>query len=206
MRTFDPDIEDQLDDGRIDRRDALVFILEEGTFGFFANGTGTLTWNIEGVDVDFVGAGSLIKMEVSETDMQQTQNTIEVTLASRYEVDGEVVELISADALQSIEAMNWYRRPAIVGRFWINEAGQVIDFEQRARCEIHEIVHDEDETSGAVLVGRLNTLDVFRKLVDAKTRNNELQKLIDPDDRGLDAVSKMTTEKVYWGRRDPGAL
>ncbi len=206
MQTLDPDILAQYAAGRIDRRDALIFYLDEGTFAFYAGGRGTLTFSVGGAPVDFVGSGSLISVSMSGEDVQQTQDAIEVEVASQYEVDGTLVELISTEALTSIEAMSWYRRPAIVGRLWIDNDGAVIDFEQRARCEIHEVLHVEDKDRGFVLRGVLQTIDVFRRIVDAKTRNSEFQALIDPADKGLDAVSQMATDTVYWGRKDPGAV
>lgn len=206
MRTFDPDIEDQLDSGKIDRRDALIFVLDEGTFGFVAGVMGTLTFNVGGVDVDFVGAGSLLSLYVPESDVKQTQEAVEVSISTKYEVDGTLVELISVDALSGIEDLSWYRRPALVGRLWVSDAGGVIDFEQLRRCEIHEILHTEDDAKGYTVTGRLQTVEVFRRLVDAKTRNGELQQLIDPTDRGLEAVSKMATDTVYWGRKDPAQI
>jgi hypothetical protein len=206
MRTFDPAIEDQLDSGKLDRRDALIFILDEGTFGFVAGVRGTLTFNVGGIDVDFVGSGSLIELDVPESDVQQTQNSLEVSICSKYEVDGVVTEIISTDVLVGIEALSWYRRPAIVGRLWISEGGQIIDFEQLMRCEIHEVLHEEDDDKGYTLKGVLQTVEVFRRLVDVKTRNTEFQATLDPTDRGLEAVSQMATDTVYWGRKDPNPI
>lgn len=206
MQTLDPDITAQYEAGRIDRRDALIFYLDEGTFAFYAGGRGTLTFSVGGVPVDFVGSGSLLALSLAGEDVQQTQDAIEVEIASKYEVDGQLVELISTEALSSVEAMNWYRRPAVVGRLWIDDGGSIIDFEQRARCEIHEVLHVEDKDRGFILRGSLQTVDAFRRIVDAKTRNSEFQALIDPLDKGLDSVSQMATDTVYWGRKDPGTV
>jgi hypothetical protein len=207
MKTLDPDILAQLDAGRIDRRDALIFILDEGVFGFFAGGRGTLTFNVGGIDVDFVGSGSLIDISMQQDDVQQTHSSIEVSLCSMYEVDGELREIISADLLVGIEQLSWYRRPAIVGRLWINDAGGIIDFEQLARCEIHDVAHVEDDEKGYTLTGVLETVDVFRQLVDAKTANTEFQQsTVDATDRGFDHVSRMATDQVFWGRKDPAVV
>ena len=113
----------------------------------------------------------------------------------------EIVELFSSGLLQGIEQLTYYRRPAIVGRFYISEAGQVIDFVQLAKCEIFSIVHDEDDKNGYTITGVLNTVSAFRKMRDSKTRNKELQALIDPTDRGLDNIGVVTKDKVYWGAR-----
>ena len=201
MRTYDPDIEAQLDAGRIDRRDAVLFVLDEGAFGFVSGVVGTLPWN----SVDYVGSGSLLGIEMGESDMAQTNSGIEVTLSSHYEVDGVRTELFDTGLLQSIEQMSWFRRPAIVGRFWIAESGTIIDFEQRARCEIHQIVHQEDDEKGYTIRGILENVNVFRTLVDAKTRNSQFQALIAPGDTGLDGLSVVATDKIYWGRRPPEA-
>lgn len=199
MRTYDPDIQEQFDTGRIDRRDAILFMFDEGNFGFFAGGSGTLPWNGD----DYVGAGSLAKVTVGGSDTSKTQESIEIVLASKYEVDGEVVELFTKEELEGIEAFSYYRRPAILGRFYISEAGQIIDFVQTARCEVHAIEHDEDDRQGYSLRIVLEGLGAFRKHVDAKTRNKELQAQIDDTDRGLDNVGTIVNEKVYWGGKPP---
>lgn len=206
MRTFDPAIEAQLDSGKIDRRDALMFVLDEGIFGFVSGVRGTLPFNVGGIDVDFVGSGSLISMYLPESDIRGTQEAVEVSISSKYEVDGNVVEVIKTDTLSGIESLSWYRRQAIVGRLWISEGGSVIDFEQLRQCEIHEVLHTEDDERGYTLTGRLQTVEAFRRIVDAKTRNGELQASIDPTDRGLEAVSRMVTDKVVWGRKDPAVV
>lgn len=198
MRTYDPDIEAQLDAGQIDRRDAVLFILDEGAFGFVSGVVGTLTWN----DVEYTGAGSLLSIGMGESDFG-TQSSIEVSLSSHYEVDGVRTEVFDNGTLQTIEQMSWFRRPAIVGRFWIANTGAIIDFEQRARCEIHQIVHSETADSGYMIKGILENINVFRRLRDSKTRNAEFQKLVDPTDRAFDALSVVATDRIYWGRRPP---
>lgn len=194
MRSYDPDIEDQIDDGRVDRFQAVMFALDEGNFGFFSGGVGTITWGL----IDFIGAGSLISIERPSEDLAQTQESYEVVVASTYEVDGQRYELFEEGVLEGIENLTYYRRPAIIGKFYIAEDGSVIDFVQDARCEIHSIVHEYDD-NGLVLRGILNNVGVLRTQVDAVRRNKTFQKQIDSSDKGLNLLGVVRSEKIDWG-------
>lgn len=199
MLAVDPDIEEQLNTGRIDRRDAVLFMLAEGNFGFFAHGSGTLSWG----GYDFVGAGALLSIKKAPDTLEQTKEAFEVSVATRYEVDGETVDVLSTEELIGIEALTYFRRPALIGKLYINPAGQVIDFVQERRCEIHAIVHDDDDKKGYSINGILYAAGTLRQNAEGKTRNALFQAQIDATDKCLNHASKTRTQTVYWGARKP---
>lgn len=201
MRTYDPDIQAQLDAGRISYRDAILFSLDEGEYGFFSGGRGTISY----AGLDFVGAGSLIKFSIPGEDTSLVSAAIEVSLSSHYEIDGVLTQLFDDEVLAGIESSNWFRRPAILYEIWLNEDGEVIDLVQRARREIHQIKHVQDQRNGYTITGVLETPSIFQKLVQRKRRNSSLQYQIDPDDLSLEFIATVRDEKIYWGKRPEGA-
>lgn len=196
MKTFDPDIQAQLDAGLIDYRDAVLFALDEGNYGFFSGGRGSVTFG----GLTFVGSGSLIEFSLPDENTSLASAPIEVSLSSHYEVDGVVTRIFDDATLNSIEDSNWMRRPAIIYEIWFDADGQVIDLVQRARREIHQIRHTEDPKRGYTITGVLETPSVFQTYVEYKRRNSSIQKLIDPTDKGLEYTSTVRNEKVYFGR------
>lgn len=202
MNVFDPSIGAQLDAGRIDRRQAVLLNFDEGSFGFFAGGPGTLVWN----GINYVGAGGLITVQLGQEDVSQTQESVEISISSKYEVNGQSMELISVGVLQGIEAMTYLRRPATVGKFYISPAGQIIDFVPDMLCEMHGIYHEEDDKNGYVLRGVLNNIGSFRAQVDSLARNSDLQAQIDATDNALNMLSISVVEKIYWGSKPPAPV
>lgn len=201
MKNLDPDIEAQLDAGALTIRDAILFVLDEGNYGFYTGGRGVIT--DPGTGFDFQGAGSLITIEVQGDSTAQVSAPIKVTLATQYEIDGVVYDVFDDGVLDTIESSNWFRRTAVIYRIWLDADLQVIEFEQRARREIHQILHHEDPKKGYYLEGVLETPSVFRKLVGGKKRNKTLQRRLDPADKFMDQVNNTTTQKTYWGRLPP---
>ncbi len=196
MRVFDPDIQDQLENGRISYRDAVLFVLDEGSYGFFSGGRGTISHG----GLDFVGSGSLITFSLPSENTDVSNSPIEVSLSSHYEVDGVVTQIFDDGVLSSIEDSNWFRRPAIIYEIWLDEDNNVIDLVQRARREIHQIFHKEDPKAGYTITGVLETPTVFQTYTERKRRNSDLQALISATDAGLEFVATMRTEKIWWGR------
>lgn len=196
MRVFDPDIQEQLESGRISYRDAVLFVLDEGAYGFFSGGRGVISYG----GYDFIGSGSLISFSLPAENTDVTNSPIEVSLSSHYEQDGVVTRVFEDGLLSSIEDSNWFRRPAILYEIWLDESNEVIDLVQRARREIHQIRHEEDPKSGYTITGVLETPTVFQTYTERKRRNSDLQVQIDEDDAGLEFVSTVRTEKIWWGR------
>lgn len=196
MRVFDPDIQAQLDAGLISYRDAVLFVLDEGSFGFFSGGRGTISVGL----LDFVGSGSLIEFNLPAENTDVSNSPIEVSLSSHYEVDGVITQIFDEGVLSSIEDSNWFRRPAIIYEIWLDQDNEVIDLVQRARREIHQIIHKEDPKRGYTITGVLETPTVFQTYVERKRRNSDLQALIDATDEGLEFVATVRTEKIWWGR------
>lgn len=197
MRTFDEDIQAQLDAGLISYRDAIVFALDEGNYGFFSGGRGTISYG----GFDFIGSGSLIEFNIPGEDTSLTSAAIEVSLSSHYEIDGVLTEIFDSELLSSIEGSNWMRRPAILYEIWLDQDNEVIDLVQRARREIHQVIHKEDPKRGYTITGVLETPSVFQKLIEHKRRNGAFHALIDPTDKGLEFLSVVRDEKIVWGRR-----
>lgn len=200
MKSYSAEIEAQLATGRMFRRVAVRFDLPSGSYGFITGFRGNLTYG----GVLYVGSGGLIEIDQPDADMSGEAGEVTVSLASHRKINGQVVELFDPHLLVSIEAENWYLRPAVLQRFWFDQNRALEDVEQLQVRRIYAIEHRRSK-AGRRIVGTLMAQSAFAKVYEAKTNGPDLQKRIDPDDTSYDDILTALTDPIYWGRDAPKA-
>lgn len=201
MLTYGPDVQAQLDDGRIKYRDALRLDLDSGTIGFI---TGFRGATVQG-GVKYVGSGGLIGIDTPEASVDAAGASISVTLASHYKINGAYHKLLDPHLLVSIENENWFNRQAVIYRFWFDANRRVIEQEQRHVRRIFSVEHKRGEV-GSVIEAVLGAPSDYARVVEGKIAGPELQKLIDPTDTSARHVQTAETDKVYFGRLAPNQV
>lgn len=179
---------------RYRERAAILFDFPSGRYGFIAGVRGNLT--IDGQL--FVGSGAVIDIENPEASIDLANADLTITLASHRRVNGGWQQLFDPYLLTSIEEETWYRRPAIVYRIVFDAQRRPIQKVQLFRREVFQIEHLKGKV-GRRIRGTLSTPAAFAKIIEGKTRGPELQRLIDPTDRGYDSIARAAIDPIIWG-------
>ncbi|KQT50339.1 hypothetical protein ASG47_19745 [Devosia sp. Leaf420] len=175
-------------------RAAIRFDLPSGQFGFVAGVRGNIVWD----GVTFIGSGALIEVENPGETINLAAVDLTLTLASHRRINNTWHQLFEPSLLNSIEDEVWFRRPAIVYRFKFDANRRLTSVDQLLRREIYKIEHLRSKR-GRTIKATLSSPAALAKVVEAKTRGAELQRLIDPNDRGYDHIARVSTDPIVWG-------
>jgi hypothetical protein len=185
---------------RYRERAAILFDLPSGRYGFVAGVRGNLEIEINGAPVTFVGSGAVIEIDKPAANLDLASADLTVSLASHRRVNGTMVKLFEPHLLNSIEDEVWFLRPAIIYRLNFDENRRLLgEPEQLFRRAIFRIQHKRMRGGGRRLEGLLLSPASLAKVVEGKRRGPELQREIDPTDRGYDHIARIATDPIIWG-------
>lgn len=193
MQTLETATSDVISDGRFGRRDAILFDLGEGQYGFWW-GAGNFPWN----GITFVGAGRLLDVGNVKYASDGSPTQLTVTLSAIADTD------LTPDVLGSIESYTYHLRPVLLYRFYFHPltgamtgTAPVIRF----RGYIDQILH-EDQPGGAYsLKATLYSKTVDYRAAGYLRRGVESQKLLNGGSTDLffEHAAHAATATAKWG-------
>jgi hypothetical protein len=175
-------------------RAAIRLDLPSGQYGFVAGVRGNIEWN----GVTYIGSGGVIDIESPDENVNLAAVDLTLTLASHRRINNTWHQLFEPGLLSSIEDEIWFRRPAIIYLFKFDSDRRLVAVDQLFRREIYKIEHLRGKV-GRRIKATLSTPAALAKVVEGKTRGPELQRLIDPTDRGYDHIARIATDPIIWG-------
>lgn len=193
MRDLETDVGTQINSGRFDRRDAILFDFAEGTYGFWW-GEGEFPWN----GIDFVGAGRMLQIETISIGSDGAPTEIRVTLSAIPNSE------LTPDVLGSIEAYTYHLRSVLLYRFYFDPdtgalvgTGPVVQF----RGYIDQIPHRDEPDGAYALEAILVSKSVDYRKAGQRQRGNEQQALLNGGSTDLffEHAATAGTQTVQWG-------
>lgn len=194
MRTLEAATEAVIDGGRFIRRDAILFDLAEGQYGFWW-GEGEFQWN----GLTFVGAGSLLKLDPVAFNSDGAPTEITVTLRAMPTAG------LTPDVLASIEDYTYHLRQALLYRFYFDPDTKVMTGTAPTvlfRGSIDQIDQDDQPDGQFALIARLVSKSADYRRTGHRKRGNEHQKLLNGGTTDLfyEHAAEAGTITLKWGQ------
>lgn len=210
MKTFDPDVLDQLAAGIVEYRDALTLVFDSGVVNIFIGGRGQFAWTDDGIgDQVFYGGGALVSLDVPENAIGQEARAMIVRVLETYMEEGSdiPVNVFDDGVRATIDEEPWQGRTAIASVFWLGAGGLPIFREQHSIREIDAMPLEWDEGGNPIRQLVLEEPDITQRDIEGKTSNAAFQALIDPSDRALEHVGTTVKQlqKINFGRVEGAA-
>ncbi len=188
------DIDDAIAAGAVILRDAILFDLLEGTYGFWW-GEGEFNWNGQ----VFHGAGSLLSVGEVGTGGDGEPTELEVRLRAMPDAG------LTPDVLGTIEQYGYHRRPAILYRFVFSPVdGTMIGAvpEVRYRGIINQIEHEDAADGQYALVARIVSRSTLYRSTGYQRCNTETQRAFNggAPDLFFAHAAAAAAENAKWGR------
>lgn len=154
-------------------------------------------------DPIYYGTGSLVSLDVPESALGSESRVITATLYETYMVEGSdiPVNVFDDGVRATIDEENWQGRTAILGVFWLNLEGAIVDYEQVAIRQMDAMPLEWDDDGNPMRKLMLEEADIIQRDIEGTTSNAAFQALIDPTDRAFDQVGVTKTQKINFGRR-----
>ncbi len=191
MRTIDADIQAMLADGRVVKRDAILFDLPEGLFGFWGGG-GTFSWN----GIDFVGSGEIIRLDPVDFDSAGSPTEISCKLSAIPDSE------LTPDVIGEIWTYKFAHRPVTLYQIYFNPdtralVSDPLPFWRGYIGQVEEIDQPGGEFS-------LSATFISRALDNRRTghrrRSNEDQFLLQDGDLFFEHAVNDPIQPIVWGR------
>jgi hypothetical protein len=195
MQTIPSELQALLDGGRYGLRDAILFDLVEGTYGFWW-GEGAFTWN----GVTFEGCGDILRIEDPVTSTGGDEPAFTLRLSAVPNSD------LTPDVLGSLRSYGYRGRPVILYRFLYSlETGEMVGTMPLAVSEgIFDVLETEDDPQGGyTLVARVISGESDLRKTGYLKRGVETQKAIagGVDDPFYEHAASTATIRLKWGTR-----
>jgi hypothetical protein len=189
-RSYDVNDQAALDAHVVSSRMLVRLDLAQGVFGFWT-GIGILAYG----GVNYVGAGSLLSIE----GIKQSSDLSSVQVVGR--LTGIANSDLTPDVLASIETYTYHQRECIIYSAYFNESDTMIGApEIEFRGYIDRIVHTDNADGQAAIEVHLESRFRDHQKSGYRVRSDQDQRNIDPTDEGMRHVTKVSSEKVTFGK------
>ncbi|MBA5779501.1 hypothetical protein H2509_20415 [Stappia sp. F7233] len=194
MQELEAPIKSAIDAGRVIRRDAILFDLAEGLFGFWW-GEGPLMWN----GIRFEGTGSLLKVDTISTSADGSPTEVNVSMSAIPNSD------LTPDVLASIEQYTYHQRPARIYSFLFSpETGLMLGTAPKVLLsgKIDGMPHEDRPGAEYTVTARIvSRSDEYRATGYAK-RSVETQTAMNGGmtDKFYDHAARASQWQLKWGR------
>jgi hypothetical protein len=142
----------------------------------------------------YVGNSRIITKSSIRDSIGPNANGVTVELTG---LSSELIALILQDSKQSAVGKIW--------RAFFTEGWNLIDADLRFQGTIDRITIPEEPTTSRVIIDFESGLTRFRRPPDVRY-SNEYQRSRYPSDRGFQFVSQLQSQRIMWGRSDPGRI
>lgn len=151
--------------------------------------------------LEFVGSGALLSIDIPVAKTGNETEAIEVRVAEEYLPAGSTSpKSLWEDFGGEIDAVEWQWREVLLHVFWRAEDGSILYREQVGRRVIDSMRVEIDNQGRAVRILTLELPAITQRDIAAKTSNAQLQKLIDPTDKGFEHTARTAVQKFTLGK------
>ncbi|MTH96428.1 hypothetical protein [Roseibium sp. RKSG952] len=193
MREIEPAIEQTLEKRIYAERDAILFALGEGLYGF-CFGTRPLTWN----GITFHGAGNLIELSAVKTSGDGSPTEMTAALSAIRGTD------LTPDVLGQIENYTYHLREVLVYRFLFDlDTGERIGAMPLIlfRGYVDGMQHSHEPDGPYKLICNMKSKSVDYRKTGYRKRGNETQKAMNggSTDKFFEHAAQTKSVQVDWG-------
>lgn len=202
MKSFDSDTLDRFDKGQVDYLDGMTGMFDDGPLNVFIGQPGKFDYEdtVLGT-LEFVGSGALLSIDIPVAKTGNETEAIEVRVAEEYLPAGSTSpKSLWEDVGGEIDAVEWQWREVLLHVFWRAEDGSILYREQVGRRVIDSMRVEIDNQGRAVRILTLELPAITQRDIAAKTSNAQLQKLIDPTDKGFEHTARTAVQKFTLGK------